>query len=151
MILFGNSYKLSRSSPNKVVKINCRQPITHAMDYLMRDGLQLKNKMKELNKDCFLNTEVIWREKLQAKIKDLSVTLSNTEIPLSTKYRLLYSFYHSLFTPGTSPVVTSLAPSSEAILASILCSPDLPIIIKLDFLSLLTSTRSKLMIPHFEQ
>jgi hypothetical protein len=59
MILPGNSNKLSRGSPNKVFKINSRQPITHAMDYLMRDGLQLKNKMKELNKDCFLNTEVI--------------------------------------------------------------------------------------------
>ncbi len=39
----------------------------------MKDGLHLKNKMKELNKDCFLNTENLFREKLMSDVKNIMI------------------------------------------------------------------------------
>jgi len=51
---------IDKSRQDHLGSMNFKPPVNnHAIDYLMRDGLQLKNKMKELNKDCFINTDLL--------------------------------------------------------------------------------------------
>jgi hypothetical protein len=132
--------------------MSSKSPVNgHALDYLMKDGLHLKNKMKELNKDCFLNTENLLREKLMSDVKNILIPkFSESALSLSTKYRLLYSFYHSLFNFSKDPRFLSFphicaeAPLSQLLLETIMT---FPITLRIDMINLF---RSKLMIPHLE-
>ncbi len=74
-----------------------------AVEYFFKEGIQMKGKMIELNKDCMFYSESKAIKELEERQKELLLIYRSELFPLSIKISKTFTFYLSLFVGTSNP------------------------------------------------